>query len=88
MANDQKLSIGFLGVGGKLFIKDGFLNFSHPYGKTFKICIVDIDTVTIDTVGLGKGKLKIIGKGVELAKVEMSIIWANKCQKWILSKIR
>ncbi|MDD4333416.1 MAG: hypothetical protein PHT51_04875 [Patescibacteria group bacterium] len=84
--NDEKLSIGLLGAGGKLIIKDGFLNFSHPYGKTFKVLIADIDTVVVDAVGMGKGELKIIGKGTELAKVKMPIPWANKCQEWILTR--
>ncbi len=84
--SDEKLCIGLLGVGGKLIIKNGFLNFSHPYGKTFRVLMADIDTVTVDVVGMGKGDLKIIGKGAELANVNMPISWANKCQEWILSK--
>jgi len=85
--SDKKLSIGLLGAGGKLTIKDSFLNFSHPYGKTFRVRMDDIDTVTVDVIGMGKSELKVIGKGAYLAKVKMPTTWANKCQEWILSKM-
>jgi hypothetical protein len=80
-----KMRIGLLGAGGKLTIKDGFLNYQHPYGRTFKVQLKDIDTVTVDTGSWGKGKLKIIGKGVILVEEKMPISWANKCQGWILN---
>jgi hypothetical protein len=86
MNNDQ-FNIGIFGAGGKLLIDTDFLSFSHPYGRTFRVRITDIETVTVDSVGLGKGELKIIGKGTELAKVKMPIPWANKCQEWIFAKI-
>lgn len=83
----ERFNIGFMGVGGKLFIEYDFLNFSHPYGRTFRVRIIDIETVTVDSVGWGKGELKIVGKGAELAKVKLPISDANKCQEWILSKL-
>ncbi|MDP3955902.1 MAG: hypothetical protein Q8Q18_01510 [bacterium] len=82
--NDKVLKLGPLGVGGKLKIEQGFLNFSHPYGRTFRVPIKDIETVVVDAKGLGKGILKIIGHGAELASAEMPIRWANKSQAWIL----
>ena len=82
---ELKMKIGLLGAGGKLIIKDGFLNYKHPYGRSFKVPLKDIETVTADTVGLGKGELKIVGKGSILAKEKMPIPWANKCQEWILN---
>lgn len=85
---EEKMKIGLLGVGGTLKIKDGYLNYSHPYGKTFKVRISDIETVVVDVIGRGNGELKIIGHGTELAKCKMPIPWANKCQEWILSKIK
>ena len=84
---EEKMRIGLLGAGGTLKIKDGYLNFQHPYGKTFKVRVGDIETVTVDVVSMGQGELKIIGHGVELAKTKMPAIWANKCQEWILSMI-
>jgi len=76
--------LGLFGAGGKLTIETGFLNFSHPYGRTFRVPIKNIETVVVDAKGLGKGILKIIGHGAELASVEMPIRWANKSQAWIL----
>ncbi|XOB46619.1 MAG: hypothetical protein ACKKMV_00330 [Candidatus Nealsonbacteria bacterium] len=81
---EKQLKIGWVGEGGRLIIKEGFLNYFHPYGRTFRVPIKDIETVTIDMSRWGKGKLKIIGKGAELASMEMPINWANKCQEWIL----
>ena len=84
---EEKMKIGLLGAGGTLKIKDGYLNFQHPYGKTFKVRVADIETVVIDVVGMGQGELRLIGHGTDLAKTKMPAIWANKCQEWILSKI-
>jgi hypothetical protein len=83
---DKKvLRIGLLGAGGTLKIESDFLSFQHPYGKTFRIPIADIETAAVDAKGLGKGILKIIGHGVELATVEMPVKWANDCQTWLLA---
>ena len=84
---NKKLSIGFLESGGSLKMENGFLGYKHPYGRTFRVRIKDIDTVTVDTIGRGKGELKIIGKGTELAKAEMPINWADMCQDWILENL-
>lgn len=73
-----------MGAGGKLEIEDVFLKFSHPYGKTFRVLVNDIETVVVDVKGMGNGILKIIGHGTELASVQMPIPWANKCQEWII----
>lgn len=78
------MQIGLLGAGGKLKFEAGFLSFQHPYGRAFRVLVKDIETVVIDVKGLGKGILKIIGHGTELASAEMPIAWANKCQAWIL----
>lgn len=76
--------IGLLGIGGKLKIENGFLNYQNPYGRTFRVPTKDIETVTVDVKGPGKGVLKIIGHGVELASAEMPTSLANKSQAWIL----
>jgi hypothetical protein len=85
--HEAKMKLGLLGAGGKLYIKGGFLSYMHPYGRSFKVPIKDIDTVAVDTIGWGKGKLKIIGKGATLAQEEMPITWANRCQEWILENM-
>lgn len=77
--------IGLLGAGGKLEINNNFLSYSHPYGKTFKVLVSDIETVVISPKGFGNSILKVIGKGAELAAVDMPTSWADKCQEWILS---
>lgn len=76
--------LGLFGAGGKLKIENGFLSYQHPYGRTFRVLVKDIETITVDTKGWGSGILKIIGRGTELAIEKMPINWANKCQAWIL----
>jgi len=82
--NKKVYRVGLLGAGGKLTIKDGFLEFKHPYARTFRVAVQNIDTVTVDVKSRGSGILKIIGQGTTLAQAKMPIIWANKCQSWIL----
>jgi|GEM_PF-1547097 len=83
---ESRIKIGLFGVGGKLTIKDGYINYSHPYGKFFRVKVDDIETVAIDSLKFGKCELKIVGRGTDLAKVEMPLGWASKCQEWILSQ--
>lgn len=83
----EKLSIGLLGVGGKLVIENGMLRYSHPYGKSFSVLLKDIDTVTLDSAGMGKVALKLIGRGAVLAEAEMPTPWGSKCQAWILERL-
>ncbi len=52
-----------MAAGGKLALDGMFLSYRHPYGKTFRVPIKDIQTVTVDELGWGKGMLKIIGSG-------------------------
>lgn len=86
---DKKVfNIGLLGAIGTLTIEDGFLSYRHPYGRTFRVPVDDIVTVTVDVMGWSKGILKIVGRGSELASAEMPIPWANKCQAWILANLR
>jgi hypothetical protein len=83
----KKFSIGFLGAGGRLMIENGLLRYTSPYAKQFQVAVKDINTVSIDAKGAGKGLLKIVGYGAVLAEVEMPTKWATKCQMWILSAI-
>lgn len=84
---EERFKIGILGLLGNLYIKDGYLKYISSYGRTFMVKLSDIDTVSIDTVSMTKGKLKIIGKGSELASVELLTHHAVGCQQWIMSKI-
>ncbi len=78
------LKLGMLGAGGQLIIESGLLTFKGIMGKSFKVQIADIDTVTLDSAGFGRGMLKVIGHGTILASVEIPTSWAEKCQQWIL----
>jgi hypothetical protein len=81
--NKKILRLAF-GAGGTLKMENGFLSYQNPYGRTFRVLIKDIETVTVDVKGWGNGILKIIGKGTELAQEKMPVMLANKCQSWIL----
>lgn len=79
--------IGLLGAGGKLKVENGFLSYQHPYARSFRVRIADIQTVTIDTGSWGSGFLKVIGNGTVLAEEKMPVPWAEKCQTWILEQL-
>lgn len=84
---NQKYNIGFLGALGKLVIDDTFLGYTHPYGRQFRVALRDISTVTVDVIGRGMARLRVIGNGTDLASAEMPATQANKCQAWILNHI-
>lgn len=81
-------SLGLLGLGGKLTIKNDFLSFKHPYAKNFRVHMPDIETVSVDTKSFGNGMLKIIGKGSVLASSKMPLKWAEASQEWILGHMK
>jgi hypothetical protein len=78
---------GGLIAGKKFTIHKGKLKFEGVYGKRFTVPVSEIDTVTVDSGGLGKGVLKIIGHGTTLASIELPFPWAEKSQNWILKNI-
>jgi hypothetical protein len=86
MANieKKKYRVGGMLAGKTLIIENGYLELKDVYSHNFRVPIQDITTVAVDSVGWGKGMLKIIGHGTELAKVKLPLSWANKAQEWIL----
>jgi hypothetical protein len=86
MANSEKKKYrigGFL-AGKTLIMENGFLELKDVYSHNFRVPIQDITTVAVDSMGWGKGMLKVIGHGAGLAKVKLPLPWANKAQQWIL----
>lgn len=86
MANSdkKKYRVGGILAGKTLIIENGFLELKDVYSNNFRVLLKDITTVSVDGVGWGKGMLKVIGNGAELAKVQLPLPWANKAQQWIL----
>jgi hypothetical protein len=80
-----KYNIGGILAGKKLIIEDGFLTYKSVYAQNFVVELGKIETVVVDTVGFGKGLLKIVGSGTTLASVKLPLPWATKAQRWILS---
>ena len=87
MTNNEKkmYRVGGILAGKTLTIENGFLELKDVYSHNFRVPVQDITTVAVDSVGWGKGMLKVIGHGAELAKVKLPLPWANKAQEWILS---
>ena len=77
---------GFL--SGQVFtLDDKFLSYKNAYGKKATVPRSAITTVVIDTKGMGKSDLKIIGQGSELARITMPNPWCEKTQRWILENL-
>lgn len=86
MANEtKKYRIGGILAGKTLIIEKGFLRYKSAYARTFRVPIADIQTVAVDDAGWGKAWLKVMGNGMELAKIKLPFTWANKAQEWILA---
>ncbi|MEO5690746.1 MAG: hypothetical protein ABIQ64_01010 [Candidatus Saccharimonadales bacterium] len=81
-----RLNFGLFGYRFKT--KDGLLTYKSAYGKSAVVRISDIDTVTTDTAkGMGKAKLKIIGRGATLAEITLPRPWVEKAQMFILKQL-
>jgi len=79
-----KINFGLYGYQFKT--DNNWLSYKSIYGKNFRVLLKDIESVSVDTAGLGKGKLKINGKGTTLAEVELPMTWAGKAQEFILKE--
>ncbi len=66
---------------------DNFLYYNSIKGKTFKVLLTDIETVSIETKSFGKSTLKVIGRGTTLGEATMSTMAANKGQELILKEL-
>lgn len=83
--NNKKLSFGF---GGYVFtIDDQYVSYRSIYGKFFRVLKKDIESISLDSAGMGKNIFKINGKGTVLAQVEIPKIWAEKAQSFILNEV-
>lgn len=74
-------------LGQTFTLDDQFLKYKGVYGKSFSVPRSQIETVVVDTIGRGKGLLKVVGKGTTLASVELPINLAEKTQAWILQQL-
>ncbi len=66
---------------------DNFLYYNSIKGKTFKVLLGDIETVTVDAQGFNRSILKVVGRGSILAEATMGTMAANKVQELILKEI-
>lgn len=80
----KKYRIGGILAGKTLIIENGFLRYTSAYARTFRVPLADIRTIAVDDAGWGRAWLKIMGNGMELAKIKLPYTWANKAQDWIL----
>lgn len=85
MAKRHLIALGF---GGWLTLNEKYLKYTGYYGKGFRVRLDQIETATVEDASWGKGYLKIIGKGTELAKTKMPMPWAHSCQDWILDELK
>lgn len=77
------LRIGGILSGQSFVLDSSFLKYKGPYGKTFTVSRSQIEAVAVDTLGRGKGILKIIGKGTTLASITLPVPWAEKAMEWL-----
>jgi hypothetical protein len=84
--NEKKLSFAF---GGYKFISDGkYIKYQSIYGKSFRVLISDIKTVSLQEAGRGKNTVRLVGEGTTLAEVELPQSWAENAQDFILEQKR
>lgn len=80
-------SISFA-LGGYKFTSDGeYIRYQSAYGKSFRVPIRHIDSVSLDKGGAGKNIIKVIGRGSTLAEVELVKNWCEEAQEFILDEI-
>lgn len=77
----DQFSLGLWGSGGKFTIIDGTLSFKHVYGRNFRIPIHDITSATVDSISLGKSRLKIVGGGTILAELDLPRSWPKRLNR-------
>ncbi|KKR72956.1 MAG: hypothetical protein UU16_C0035G0037 [Candidatus Woesebacteria bacterium GW2011_GWA2_40_7] len=84
--NERVLSFAFGGY--KFKADDKYISYQSAYGRSFKVLKSDIETVSLDSGGAGKNKIKLNSKGTLLAEVELPKGWAEKVQDFILGEIK
>lgn len=77
-----------VGVGHTLAVNGIWLEWVHVYGNGFRVPLSAVSAVTVDKAGWGKGVLRVIGSGAELAKVtDLPLPWAERAQVWIMERL-
>lgn len=77
---------GFL--GGQVFtLDDSFLKYKNAYGKYATVPRKSIETIVIEPKKRGVSYLKLIGKGTDLASIEMPQPWCEKTQLWLMEQL-
>lgn len=72
----------------KFWTDETYLNYRGTNsGKTFRVLISDIETISIAPVDRLKSSLKVIGKGTTLAETVLYTNIANKAQDFISSQL-
>lgn len=74
-------------MGYTFVIDDNFVSYNSPYGKSFRVYKKDIETISLDSAGSGKVKVKLNGKGTLLAEVEIPKGWGEKAQEFIYENL-
>jgi hypothetical protein len=87
MSSKQKYNIGNFLSGKKLFLDDKFLEYKNIYGGNFRIPTRDIQSVVVSPHSIGYGKVKLLGKGTELAYLVLPLPWAHSTQDWLMSNL-
>ena len=81
------LRVGGVLSGQKFEIDEQMLRYKGPYGQGFSVPRASVQAVTVDTAGMGKGKLKVVGNGAVLAEVTLPRPWAEQAQAWIMKEL-
>jgi hypothetical protein len=75
-------------LGGQVFtLDDNFLKYKNAYGKYATVPRKSIETVVIEPKKRGASYLKLIGKGTDLASIEMPHTWCEKTQLWLMEQL-
>lgn len=82
--NKDERVLSFAFGGYKFKADEKYISYQSAYGRSFKVLKSDIETVSLDSGGAGKNKIKLNGKGTLLAEVELPKGWAEKAQDFII----
>ena len=81
----QKKRLSFPGFS--FVVDDNFVSYSSLNGKSFRVYKKDIETISLDTAGMGVSKMRINGKGALLAEVELASPFLKKAQEFIYENL-
>lgn len=84
---EVKFRPGGLLAGQTFTLDDNFLKYKNAYGKYATVPRKSIETVVIEPKKRGVSYLKMIGKGTDLASIEMPHAWCEKTQLWLMQQL-